>query len=305
MTESQIACFEAVAQYGSFSQAAKQLLISQPAVSHQVSKLEHELGFLLLDRTGRKITLTNGGSVMLDFFMQARSDFAEAIKSAQEVQNAADGEIRLGFPDGWEFSAFDAMLTQFQSRFPRIRVELINIPLGRMEAEILDGTIDAAIAMQYTVHSSRKIVNHQLMNVHHVLVYSVRFDLPKDRPATLADFRDSTFYLATADNPEPFEQSVIRECGRYGFTPKMVNCSNLTTAMFYVRSNQGVFLGSELAVRNLSPDQYARLDLNDIQQPVLLAWRAGTTSTAVNLFLNETLYRDKIISPDTRKERSE
>ena len=61
----QLLTFRTVVDKGSFSQAAEELEISQPAVSFQIRSLEERLGHRLLDRSGRRVTLTEAGEVRL------------------------------------------------------------------------------------------------------------------------------------------------------------------------------------------------------------------------------------------------
>ncbi len=285
----------AVAKFRSFSKAAQHLMISQPAISHQISKLEQELDLLVFDRTGREVKLTEAGVILQDFFYRAQTEYAEALESARARQNAFFGKVLLGYPDGWEISSFYSMFNEFQENYPNVHIELVCVPMGEMEEALLSGRIDVAITMHYTIQHSQLISSRTLCAVRNVLLYSQKFPIAPGHSATLADFRDSIFYLATADNIHPFREAVLLECAKYGFVPQMSNCSNLSTALFYVQNNQGVFLGNELLMANRDDRLYAHLILNDVQQPVLLAWRTDATASAVSLFVNETLYSDKFM----------
>ncbi len=293
MTDSQITCFRAVAQFQSFSVAAKHLHISQPAVSSQISKLESSLKLLLVDRTGREIKLTEAGQLFLDYLVRSEQDFKQTIETAMAKQNVFSGSVHLGYPDGWVLDLIYPTFNSFQSEYPNIHLELITIPLGQMEQALLDGSIDAAITMRYTISQSPQITTRPLMSVRNVLLYSRQFPVPSDRPVTLADFKDSIFYLATAENLQPFKDSLMAECSKYGFEPTIVNCSSLNTALLHVQNKQGVLLGSEYMLANRD-HTYSSLLLEDVQQQVLLAWKKRSNnggSSPVNLFLNETLYR--------------
>lgn len=75
--------FETLARLGSFTQAAKELSLTQSAVSHAIKSLEHDLGCRLFDRLGRAVTITPAGSqllqrasVILAEMQHARSDLA-------------------------------------------------------------------------------------------------------------------------------------------------------------------------------------------------------------------------------------
>src|SRR4051812_50224477 len=78
----QLRTFEAVARHRSFTRASEELVVAQPAVSQQVSRLERELGVDLLRRTSRQVALTQPGEVLL---AGARRVLAEAANVADEL----------------------------------------------------------------------------------------------------------------------------------------------------------------------------------------------------------------------------
>lgn len=305
MTESQIACFEAVAELGSFSKAATRLMISQPAVSHHISKLERELDILLFDRVGHEIYLTEAGTLMLDVFARFKDEFSNTLEAARALQNVFSGEVRLGFPDGWDFDVFLAgILNSFQKEYPNVHIELISIPLGSIEDAIQNGEIDVAITMQYTMGKYKSVSSHPLLSIHSVLLYSKRFRFNHNHEVSLADFKYCTFYLATDGNIQPFRRSVEQECAKYGFVPNMVNCSTLSTALLHVQNNKGVFLGSELVLANRIDQVYSHLILDGITRQVVLAWRRDADAQPVKLFINETLYSGNIVKQPSNREES-
>jgi len=92
--------FEAVARLNSFTQAAGELAITQPALSRTVRQLEDALGVTLLDRSSRHVELTQAGRTFLDY---AERVLAELERAFGAVRQRAS--IRLGFswllPDPW------------------------------------------------------------------------------------------------------------------------------------------------------------------------------------------------------------
>ncbi|MCI8538886.1 MAG: LysR family transcriptional regulator [Oscillospiraceae bacterium] len=292
MTESQISCFEAVAKFRSFSKAASSLMISQPAISHQIAKLEQELDLLLFDRTGREIRLTEAGMMMLEFFSQSKERFASVLNAAHAQQNVYSGQVLLGCPEGWDISPFlPSMVNSFQEKYPNVHVELVGLPLGEIEDALHAGKINVAVTMRYAIKQEGLLYIHPLISVSSVLLYSKQFLPASDRVETLADFKNCTFYLAAGNSTPVFRQSVTQECAKYGFVPQMVNCPSLSTALFYVQNNQGVLLGNELMIAKQLDYLYSYLVLNDTQRPVVLAWTPVDADTSpVHLFLNETLY---------------
>src|SRR3569833_1660325 len=92
----QLKVFAEVAENLSFTKAAERLFLTQSAVSHQIARLEREIGCPLLERQGRTVSLTSAGRVMV---MQLRRVFAaveEAQSAAKHAARPDTGRLRIG-----------------------------------------------------------------------------------------------------------------------------------------------------------------------------------------------------------------
>src|ERR1044071_923796 len=88
--------FIAVAELRHLARAASLCNLSQPAVSHQIAQLEEELGTTLLNRGGRRVSLTVAGEVFLEEARRILGAVDRANERMQEVARGAVGRIRLG-----------------------------------------------------------------------------------------------------------------------------------------------------------------------------------------------------------------
>src|SRR5437870_13079403 len=86
----------AVARHGSFSRAARELHLTQPAVSMQVAQLERRLGLPLLERVGKRAFPTRAGEVLLAHAGRAFRELAPAVEHPQELRGVVAGGVRLG-----------------------------------------------------------------------------------------------------------------------------------------------------------------------------------------------------------------
>ncbi|BAO44276.1 LysR family transcriptional regulator [Thiolapillus brandeum] len=116
--------FLAVAETGSFSQAAKRLHLTQPAVSKRIALLEDELGLLLFDRIGRHSRLTHAGGVLLP---RAR----ELILKAQDLKNQAtsltqkvSGPLTLGTSHHIGLHRLPDVLRHYRKDFPDVQLDI-------------------------------------------------------------------------------------------------------------------------------------------------------------------------------------
>jgi DNA-binding transcriptional LysR family regulator len=125
MDTRQLASFCAVVDHQSFSLAAEQLGVTQPAVSLQIRSLEKRLGRRLLDRSGRRVEPTEAG---LRLYGSAQRMLALEEQLVEDVADASDGELagrlEIGASTGPGGSVVPLLLCEFQRANPSVRVSL-------------------------------------------------------------------------------------------------------------------------------------------------------------------------------------
>ena len=144
MDTRQLAAFCAVVERRSFSQAADQLGVTQPAVSLQIRSLEKRLGQQLLDRSGRRVEPTEAGQRL---YRSAQRLLAIEAQLLQELGEEAEGELsgrlEIGASTGPGGSVLPVLLGQFQEFHPQVQVALtvsdthtVVEQVGRRELEL-------------------------------------------------------------------------------------------------------------------------------------------------------------------------
>ena len=134
--------FSAVVENGSFTAAAEALGISKPVVSKQVSLLEKHLGVQLLQRTTRRLHLTQAGEVFASYSHRIMSDVREAEQSVLPLQSEPQGRLRISVPESLAISLLPDALLNFQQKFPRIELD-IHVT-GRL-VDLVEEGIDVAL----------------------------------------------------------------------------------------------------------------------------------------------------------------
>src|SRR5919201_1752909 len=134
----------AVAETNSFTRAAQRCLVVQSALSHQIARLERELGARLFDRTSRRVRLTPAGEA---FLPAARQCLDAAERAAAEVA-AAVGEIRGRLAVGLipTVAAVDipGALRDFRQRYPEVRIGLWVGASEDLVEQVKQGALDVA-----------------------------------------------------------------------------------------------------------------------------------------------------------------
>lgn len=139
-------CFVAVVELQGFTAAADALAKTQSTVSHQIKKLEEQLGRPLLERTTRRVALTPAGAV---FFEDARALLEMAEKAETRLHaNQISGEVRLGVPEEIASSLLPDVLAEFRREHPNIRVAISVGVSGNLRRAVEGGSLDLALIKQ-------------------------------------------------------------------------------------------------------------------------------------------------------------
>ena len=134
--------FLAVARRLSYSRAAEDLFISQPAVSRHVASLETELGVQLLGQSGNRVFLTEMGRLVLGY-AQRLFDVEEELSTALvEAANLGRGRLRLGASSTPGVYLLPPIVAAFQERYPGIEVSLLVANSQEVETQVLSGELD-------------------------------------------------------------------------------------------------------------------------------------------------------------------
>ncbi len=116
--------FISVADSGSFSESARRLSLSQPSVSRHVSSLEEYLGIRLLQRTTRRLSLTEAGHVYYSKARQIQKDVIEASQSVNGFKDTPSGLLKIGAPYNFTETKICPYLSEFLQTYPDIKLDI-------------------------------------------------------------------------------------------------------------------------------------------------------------------------------------
>ena len=141
----QLRYFVALAEELHFHRAAARLHIAQPALSQQIRSLERELGLQLLERTNRRVSLTDAGARLLTEATAVVARFDEAVANMQRVRAGEVGTLRIGIFPGPLRQLLPGILAELRSRSPDIDVATRYLPALDQVTAVLEGRLDLAL----------------------------------------------------------------------------------------------------------------------------------------------------------------
>jgi len=179
-----VACFVSVVDCGSFTQAADQLGLSRAAVSKQVSRLEARLHARLLNRTTRRLSLTEVGQVFYASARRGLQEIAEAEAAVSTLQAAPRGTLRLNVPMSFGILYLAPALPRFLSRYPEINLD---VRLDDRKLDLVDEGFDVAIRIGDLPDSS--LVARRLCDCPRVVCATPGYLAAHGEPAVPDDLR--------------------------------------------------------------------------------------------------------------------
>ena len=136
--------FVAVAEELHFGRAADRLHVSQPSLSVQIRKLEHSLGARLFDRTSRQVELTDVGAVLLEESRRLLVGADRLVAATREASRGVHGTLVVGFQGNAAAELTPRILTAFQTRHPRVQVEMRSHNFADPCFGLSNGSVDVA-----------------------------------------------------------------------------------------------------------------------------------------------------------------
>lgn len=141
--------FLAIARCGSFSRAAIELNVAQPALSHHVANLEAELGVRLLIRSKRGVEATECGRALMEHAEIILRQMAHAIRDVQERSDHPSGQVTVGLPSSLAIDMTLPLLREAEIAHPSITLRIVENHSGYLADLLLAGEVD--IAMMFEV----------------------------------------------------------------------------------------------------------------------------------------------------------
>ena len=147
MNTTQLECFTAVANFLNFSRAAEHLQITQPAVSHQISTLENELGVKLFHRTSKSVRLTQEGYLFTQYAGEILK-LSGLSKARMKESRRAPSRLVIGCRNTAELRLVMPALSRLRLEQPNLLPELRMIPFDSLENLLEEGDVHLIFAFQ-------------------------------------------------------------------------------------------------------------------------------------------------------------
>lgn len=242
MTTKSLEYFLVVVKHLNISKAAKELFISQPALSKQISQLEAELGVSLFDRTKHSLKLTHAGEVLLSETNELFKKQDELRQRVRAAGNVSDNVLRLcHMPGALNYHVAD-ILAQFQEKYPKIRLNLIGSLSSQIFSNLLNGKIDAGFILATTTTCPEPLKMQTLHEAQLSLAVPKGHKYEDYREISFHDISDETLlYLSEQEAPVQHALLPFFLHGNHrDYNNRIEYLPNMETVVSLVRANRGV-----------------------------------------------------------------
>ncbi|WP_213958754.1 MULTISPECIES: LysR substrate-binding domain-containing protein [unclassified Variovorax] len=161
--------FMAVAERGSLRAAARQLGVTQPAITRSIQELEKELGVVLFERRAKGVSLTRMGEVFLRRSKAVRCELDRARDELDQLRGQMNGHICVCLSGVAHMAMLPSAMAAFRQRFPDVQLDIIDGLLPSVEAELKDGIVDCYIGPTLEEVSS-ELSAEKLLDSYRVIV---------------------------------------------------------------------------------------------------------------------------------------
>lgn len=141
----QLHTFLEIVRLNSFSKAAKTCFRTQPAISAQIRQMEQELGTLLFDRFGSRITLTIAGRTFAEYARTILDLRRQGFDAVRELERVPRGEVTIAANEATCVHVLPAVFARYKDLFPKVQIQVVRSYGVRTIESVLDNSVDFGI----------------------------------------------------------------------------------------------------------------------------------------------------------------
>lgn len=196
-----LAVYAKVVELGSFTAAADALKLSKSMVSRQISDLEDELKVRLLNRTTRRLNVTEAGAVVYERAARIVAEAAEAERDVNCIEGAVRGRLRINAPMTFGIRELGPVMSKFMERYPEL---IVDLALNDRRVDLMEEGFDVSLRISSLEDSS--LIARQLAPVRRVLVGTPEYFEKNGVPSHPRDLSAHKFVLySLRSRPELME----------------------------------------------------------------------------------------------------
>lgn len=279
--------FLMVAENLSFSKAAEELFISQPAVSKHIKELESKLNSALFERKGNKVYLTKAGKMTYGYLKKIMQQYEELDFELGRMNDTYKGTLRIGASSTISQYIIPKVIAAFHKRYPKIELFLFNGNSFEIEKYLLENKIEVALVENDSSQINIKYVD--FLDDEIVAVTGTQSAYSKLKSISLTDFQQIPIVLREKGSGtlEVIQKQLIKNKIKFENLKILIHLGSTEAIKNFLCDFDGIALISEKAIeKELLLKQITKISIKGIQfhRKFRIAFRQGQESLSSRLF---------------------
>jgi LysR family transcriptional activator of glutamate synthase operon len=273
----QLRVFQAAVKSGGFTKAGEELHISQSTVSQHIKLLEQELGCSLFLRVGKRVRVTEAGTLLLEYAERIFREMKNAEMALREMNEVRRGIVRLGVGPTTLTYRLPPILRGYVGRFPQIELIVLAGNTEYLLAAMKSHNLDLAVVMSTDKHPG--LTSTPLGREELVIVLNRKHPLARQATLSASDLASLRFILY--EKHTAMQSLISRYFESLGVVPRIaMEVENNEAIKSMVRAGLGASILPLCAVEAEPPDGHLRI-LRVKGHPLMRELRLLSTDTTI------------------------
>lgn len=285
MTFKQLEYFAAVARTLSFTEAANEVYVSQPALSRGIVSLENELGVSLLNRNHHTVSLTPAGTLLASELPDLRKELDRVITLVRQTENGLMGRLNIGVLEEQQLDeVMQVTFNYFAQSLPLVEFTPVRMEGRDLLDELNRNRLDIIFSMDFGISDCPDLDTLQLDSVPFCMIVPPDHRLAGRTHASLADFAQDTIIIDEGQKltgEAAFMQSCFHQAG---IEPNLKLATNIHTRLLWTESGFGISMFNA-SNRACSSTNIRAIPLTDVPNArLVLAWKRDSQNPSLRIF---------------------
>lgn len=258
--------FYALVNYGSFTEAAEEMYISQSALSQHIKALEEDLNVKLIERSGRKLELTPAGEYFYNHSRMVLTDYDKICEETKRIANSGKENLSIGYLRTCDGLEVHHTVFEFNKRHPDIVIDTVETTSDRLSELLELGKIDIALCEQKDTDLNKYIV-YPIVTVNFLIEISSNNRLSEKSCVSIDDLKYMSGILVANGSERESELNRFKEA--HGFPNSFLFADTLRAARMLAASGKGFLPMDGLGSHEHLKPSITRVNLCAGGRPVL------------------------------------
>ena len=285
MTFKQLEYFAAVARTLSFTEAANEVFVSQPALSRGIVSLENELGVSLLNRNHHTVSLTPAGTLLASELPELRKELDRIITLVRQTENGLMGRLNIGVLEEQQLDeVMQVTFNYFAQSLPLVEFTPVRMDGRELMDELSRNRLDIIFSMDFGLSDNPDLEVLQLDSVPFCMLVPPDHRMASKNSASLSDFQQDTIIIDEGQKLTG-EAAFLQGCfHQAGISPNIKMASNIHTRLLWSESGFGVSVFNA-SNRACSSTSVRAVPLSDVPNArLVLAWKKDSQNPSLRIF---------------------